>query len=163
MRDALLGRPVADIDIATDAWPEAVVTLARAKRLRPVPTGIEHGTITVVVDGAPHEVTTFRRDVETDGRRAVVAFADNLEEDAARRDFTMNALYADAAGNVTDPVGGIADLEARRIRFVGHAEDRVREDYCASCASSASTPGLATPRRGWTPTRSLPLRRIPTE
>jgi poly(A) polymerase len=129
VRDALLGRPVADIDIATDAWPEAVVTLARAKGLRPVPTGIEHGTITVVVDGAPHEVTTFRRDVETDGRRAVVAFADNLEEDAARRDFTMNALYADAAGNVTDPVGGIADLEARRIRFVGHAEDRVREDY----------------------------------
>lgn len=129
VRDALLGRPVADIDIATDARPETVMALATARGFRAVPTGIEHGTITVVVAGAPYEVTTFRRDLETDGRRAVVAFSDRLEEDAARRDFTMNALYADAAGQVTDPVGGLADLSARRIRFVGAAEDRVREDY----------------------------------
>ncbi len=129
VRDALLGRPVADIDIATDARPETVVRLAAASGFRAVPTGIEHGTITVVVDSAPYEVTTFRRDLETDGRRAVVAFSERLEEDAARRDFTMNALYADAGGHVIDPVGGIADLKARRIRFVGVAEDRVREDY----------------------------------
>lgn len=129
VRDGLLERPVADIDISTDARPERVMTLAGAEGLRAVPTGIDHGTVTLIADGVPHEVTTFRRDVETDGRRAVVAFSDRIEEDAARRDFTMNALYADAAGNVTDPVGGIPDLRARRVRFVGLPEDRVREDY----------------------------------
>ena len=129
VRDGLLGRPVADIDISTDARPERVMALAGAEGLRAVPTGIDHGTVTLIADGVPHEVTTFRRDVETDGRRAVVAFSDRIEEDAARRDFTMNALYADAAGNVTDPVGGIPDLRARRVRFVGLPEDRVREDY----------------------------------
>jgi poly(A) polymerase len=129
VRDALLGRPVSDIDISTDARPETVISLASANGLRAVPTGIDHGTVTVIAHGAPHEVTTFRRDVETDGRRAVVAFADTLQEDAARRDFTMNALYADAEGNVTDPVGGVADLHAHRIRFVGLPEDRVREDF----------------------------------
>lgn len=129
VRDALLGRPVADIDISTDARPETVMRLAEANGLRAVPTGIDHGTITVIANGAPHEVTTFRRDVETDGRRAVVAYADTLQEDAARRDFTMNALYADAKGNISDPVGGIPDLRARRVRFVGLPEDRVREDY----------------------------------
>ncbi|HQU69737.1 MAG TPA: CCA tRNA nucleotidyltransferase [Albidovulum sp.] len=129
VRDGLLGRAVADIDITTDARPARVVELAEAAGFRVVPTGIDHGTVTLIVGGTPHEVTTFRRDVETDGRRATVAFADGLEEDAARRDFTMNALYADANGEVTDPVGGLADLEARRIRFVGDAETRVREDY----------------------------------
>ncbi len=129
VRDSLLGRSVADIDIATDARPKRVIELAEAAGLRAVPTGIDHGTITVIANGVPHEVTTFRRDVETDGRRAVVAFSDRLEEDAARRDFTMNALYADREGRVTDPVGGLADLKARRIRFVGDAQDRVREDY----------------------------------
>lgn len=129
VRDALLGRHVADVDIATDARPAQVVALAKAAGLRAVPTGIDHGTVTLVADGTPFEVTTFRRDVETDGRRATIAFADRLEEDAARRDFTMNALYADALGAVTDPVGGLADLAARRIRFVGDAETRVREDY----------------------------------
>ena len=129
VRNALLGVPVADVDIATDARPEAVTRLAEAAGLRVVPTGIEHGTVTVIAGGVPHEVTTFRRDVETDGRRAVVAFAQDVAEDAARRDFTMNALYADARGNVIDPLGGLPDLVARRLRFVGDAHQRIREDY----------------------------------
>ena len=114
VRNALIGAPVSDIDLTTDARPERVVELARAAGLKPVPTGIEHGTITVVAHGTPIEVTTFRRDVETDGRRATVAFSDDIAEDAARRDFTMNALYADARGQVADPLGtGLADLAAR--------------------------------------------------
>ncbi len=94
VRNALLGVAVTDVDIATDAPPGSVTELAEAAGLRAIPTGIDHGTITVVSDGIPHEVTTFRRDVATDGRRAVVAFTDRVEEDAARRDFTMNAIYA---------------------------------------------------------------------
>lgn len=129
VRNALMGLPVADIDIATDARPDRVVTLADDARLKVVPTGIDHGTVTIIAGGAPHEVTTFRRDVETDGRRAVVAYSDRLEEDAARRDFTMNALYADASGRVVDPLGGLSDLRARRVRFVGEPEARIREDY----------------------------------
>ncbi len=129
VRNVLLGTPADDIDIATDARPEAVAALAHAAGLRPVPTGIEHGTITVISGGQGFEVTTFRRDVETDGRRAVIAFSDDLAEDAARRDFTMNALYADRAGRVIDPVGGLPDLAARRLRFVGDPECRIREDY----------------------------------
>jgi len=129
VRNALLGVAVADVDIATDATPDVVTEIAQAAGFRVVPTGIEHGTVTVIAQGVAHEVTTFRRDVETDGRRAVVAFSDNLHEDAMRRDFTMNALYADARGNVTDPVGGIPDLLARRLRFVGDAQARIREDH----------------------------------
>lgn len=130
VRDALMGQAVGDIDISTDARPEAVQALAEAAGLKPVPTGIEHGTITVVSGGIPHEVTTFRRDVETDGRRAVVAFADTMEEDAHRRDFTMNALYADAAGQVVDPLGqGLQDLAARHLRFIDDPDQRIREDY----------------------------------
>jgi poly(A) polymerase len=129
VRNALLGAPVGDIDIATDARPEAVMALAGAAGLRAVPTGIDHGTVTLVVDGRPHEVTTFRRDVETHGRHATVAFSDDPAEDAARRDFTMNALYADAGGIVFDPLGGLADLRARRVRFIGRARDRIAEDY----------------------------------
>ncbi|MGX9853844.1 CCA tRNA nucleotidyltransferase [Limimaricola variabilis] len=130
VRNALIGAPVSDIDLTTDARPERVVELARAAGLKPVPTGIEHGTITVVAHGTPIEVTTFRRDVETDGRRATVAFSDDIAEDAARRDFTMNALYADARGHVADPLGsGLADLAVRRLRFIGDAHDRIREDY----------------------------------
>lgn len=128
VRNALLGQPVADIDISTDAMPERVVALAEATGLKAVPTGIEHGTITVIAEGVGHEITTFRRDVETDGRRAVVAFSTRIEDDAARRDFTMNALYADATGAVVDPMGGLADLWARRVRFVGDADERIRED-----------------------------------
>lgn len=129
VRDGLLGVPVGDLDISTDALPETVRDLALAQGFKVVPTGIAHGTVTVVAEGRPHEITTFRRDVETDGRRAVVAYSDRIEEDAIRRDFTMNALYADAAGRVIDPLGGLPDLMARRVRFVGRPEDRIREDY----------------------------------
>lgn len=129
VRNALLGVPVSDYDIATDALPQTVTNLAESAGLKVVPTGIEHGTVTVVSGGKPHEVTTFRRDVETDGRRAVVAFSTDVAEDAARRDFTMNALYATAAGDVIDPLGGLPDLHARRVRFVGDASQRIAEDY----------------------------------
>ncbi|AWB50074.1 CCA tRNA nucleotidyltransferase [Gemmobacter aquarius] len=129
VRNALLGEPVSDYDIATDATPERVTNLAEKAGLKVVPTGIEHGTVTVVSGGKPHEVTTFRRDVETDGRHAVVAFSTDVAEDAARRDFTMNALYATAAGEVIDPLGGLPDLMARRVRFVGDAAQRIAEDY----------------------------------
>lgn len=129
VRNALLGAPVNDIDISTDARPARVMKLAKDAGLNAIPTGIDHGTITVVADGIPHEITTFRHDVETDGRRAVVAFSDNVEGDARRRDFTMNALYARSDGTVVDPLGGIEDLKARRLRFIDNAEDRIREDY----------------------------------
>ncbi|MFZ1470942.1 MAG: CCA tRNA nucleotidyltransferase [Paracoccaceae bacterium] len=129
VRNALLGVPVADVDIATDARPEIVSDLAKSAGLKVVPTGIEHGTVTVIVGGIPHEITTFRRDVQTDGRRAVVAFSDRLLDDAARRDFTMNALYVRPDGTLIDPLGGLPDLQARRVRFVGDAETRIREDY----------------------------------
>lgn len=129
VRNALLGQPVADIDLATDALPKIVSDIAETAGFRVVPTGIDHGTVTVIAGGVPHEVTTFRRDVETDGRRAVIAYSTELAEDAARRDFTMNALYADAAGKVVDPLGGLPDLQARRVRFVGDAATRIAEDY----------------------------------
>ncbi|MBN7783443.1 CCA tRNA nucleotidyltransferase [Ponticoccus gilvus] len=129
VRNALLGAPVADVDISTDARPETVIALARAAGLKPVPTGIDHGTVTVVARGEPFEVTTYRADVETDGRRAVVRFADTMAEDAVRRDFTMNALYADRRGTVVDPLGGLPDLRARHLRFIQDAAQRIREDY----------------------------------
>ena len=129
VRNALLDEPVSDIDIATDARPETVMERAAVAGLKPVPTGIDHGTVTVVADGRGFEVTSFRRDVATDGRRAEVAFSDRLEDDASRRDFTINALYADAAGKVIDPVGGLPDLAARRLRFVGDPDQRIAEDY----------------------------------
>jgi poly(A) polymerase len=129
VRNALLGVPVADVDLSTDATPETVTNVAEAAGFKVVPTGIDHGTVTVIAGGVPHEVTTFRRDVETDGRRAVVAFSTHIEDDANRRDLTMNALYADRHGNVIDPLGGLPDLLARRVRFVGDAETRIREDY----------------------------------
>lgn len=130
VRNGLLGEPVHDIDITTDARPERVMDLAQAAGIKAVPTGIDHGTVTLVQEGHPFEVTTLRRDVSTDGRRATVAFTDRLEEDAARRDFTMNALYASADGTVLDPTGeGLADLKARNLRFIGEPVDRIREDY----------------------------------
>ncbi|MDQ1900749.1 CCA tRNA nucleotidyltransferase [Paracoccus sp. WLY502] len=129
VRNALLGEPVGDLDLATDAPPEVVMRLAQAAGLKPVPTGIDHGTVTVVSDGRGFEVTTLRHDVETDGRHAVVAFSDDLDQDARRRDFTMNALYADRHGTVIDPVGGLDDLRARRLRFVGDPAQRIAEDY----------------------------------
>ncbi len=129
VRNELLGAPVADVDLASDARPETVMNLAEQAGLHPVPTGIEHGTITVVSGGIGYEVTTFRKDVETDGRRAVIAFADAVEQDAHRRDFTMNALYATAEGVLLDPLGGLDDLVKRRVRFIDDAGDRIREDY----------------------------------
>ncbi|MEM6305651.1 MAG: CCA tRNA nucleotidyltransferase [Pseudomonadota bacterium] len=129
VRNALLGRADSDIDIATDALPEKVMDLAAAAGLKAVPTGIDHGTVTVVAGGKPFEITTFRRDVETDGRRAVVAFSTDIAEDARRRDFTMNALYATPDGRVVDPLGGLPDLHARRIRFIENADARIKEDY----------------------------------
>jgi poly(A) polymerase len=129
VRNALLGFPVADIDIATDAVPDAVIALTRAAGLKPVPTGLDHGTVTVVAEGRPFEVTTFRHDVETFGRRAVVAFSTDIAADAARRDFTMNALYVRPDGTLVDPLGGLPDLRARRVRFVGEPERRIAEDY----------------------------------
>jgi poly(A) polymerase len=129
VRDALLGRPVGDIDLATDAEPPRVITLAEAAGLKAVPTGLGHGTVTLVAAGVPYQVTTFRRDVQTFGRHAVVAFADDMHEDAARRDFTMNAIYAAPDGAVVDPLGGLPDLRAGRVRFVGDPARRIAEDY----------------------------------
>ncbi|MFZ0097271.1 MAG: CCA tRNA nucleotidyltransferase [Gemmobacter sp.] len=129
VRNALLDRPVSDIDIATDADPHTVSDIAESAGFKVVPTGIDHGTVTVISHGIPHEVTTFRQDIETDGRRAVVAYSPHIEDDAARRDFTMNALYARRDGTVIDPLGGLPDLLARRLRFVGDADARIREDY----------------------------------
>lgn len=129
VRNALLKREVSDVDIATPLTPDEVSKRLTAAGLGAVPTGIEHGTVTAISEGTPFEVTTLRRDVSTDGRRAVVAFTTEWKEDAARRDFTMNALYATADGEVIDLVGGVADLEEGRVRFVGDPTTRIREDY----------------------------------
>jgi poly(A) polymerase len=129
VRNSLMGLPVADIDIATTLLPETVVERAEAAGIKAVPTGIAHGTVTLVIDGKPFEITTLRRDVETDGRRAVVAFSRDWQADAERRDLTINALYASADGEVVDLVGGLADLERRNIRFIGDAATRIAEDH----------------------------------
>ena len=130
VRDAVLGRPVADIDIATPLTPQETMTALTAAGLKYAPTGVEHGTITAIAGGKGFEVTTLRRDVETDGRRAVVAFTDDWSEDAQRRDFRLNALYLDAEGALYDPVGGgVEDALAGRVVFVGDARTRIREDY----------------------------------
>jgi poly(A) polymerase len=129
VRNALLRRPIDDIDIATTLTPDAVIAALKAAKLKAVPTGVDHGTVTAVSHGRQFEVTTLRRDVETDGRRAVVAFTTDWAEDAARRDFRLNAIYADAHGRLYDPTGGgLGDIKAGRIVFVGHAETRIRED-----------------------------------
>ena len=130
VRNALIGQPISDIDIATTLSPQDVIKALGAAGLKAVPTGVEHGTVTAVSEGKPFEVTTLRRDVETDGRRAVVAFTDDWMEDAQRRDFTLNSLYAKRDGTIFDPTGhGVADARAGRIIFVGEATQRIREDY----------------------------------
>jgi len=129
VRNALLGVNVADVDIATPAPPKEVMRLANAAGLKAIPTGIQHGTVTVISDHMPFEVTTLREDVETFGRHARVAFTDDWAADARRRDFTINALYCDADGNIYDPLGGYPDVVARRVRFIGDPEERIREDY----------------------------------
>ncbi|MBI5318020.1 CCA tRNA nucleotidyltransferase [Bradyrhizobium sp.] len=129
VRNALLGLPVADIDIATTALPEEVIRRAEAAGIKSVPTGIDHGTVTLVLDKHPFEVTTLREDTETFGRKAKVAFGRDWMRDAERRDFTINGLSVDAAGLVHDYVGGLADIAERRVRFIGNATERIAEDY----------------------------------
>jgi len=129
VRDALLGRPVSDVDIATPARPEEVIAAAEAAGLKAIPTGVEHGTVTVLAEAHAYEITTLREDVETYGRHAKVAFTADWEADARRRDFTLNALYCDADGALFDPLGGWPDLAQRRIRFIGDPGARIREDY----------------------------------
>ena len=130
VRDTLLGHPVKDIDAASPLTPDEVMARLTAAGIRHVPTGLDHGTVTAVLPGGPVEITTLRKDVSTDGRRATVAFSDDWREDAARRDFTINALYADPqTGEIFDWFDGLADLEARRVRFIGDARERIREDH----------------------------------
>ena len=129
VRNALIGAQTTDIDMATPVPPEGVIDFAKAAGLKAIPTGLAHGTVTIVARGEPFEITTFRKDVETDGRRAVVALSESLDEDAHRRDFTMNAIYATPEGDLIDPLGGTADLRARRVRFIDDPKARIREDY----------------------------------
>jgi len=129
VRNALLGMPIAEVDVATTAVPEEVVKRVTAAGFKPVPTGIEHGTVTVVIDKHPFEVTTLRKDVETYGRHAKVEFGRDWKADAERRDFTINALSATRDGTVYDYAGGLDDLERRRVRFIGDPAKRIAEDY----------------------------------
>ncbi len=128
VRDAVAGRAVGDIDVATPTRPAEVIRLLDAARIRALPTGLAHGTVTAAIAGSSFEITTLRRDVETDGRHAVVAFTDDWAADAERRDFTMNALFCDLDGSLYDPVGGLADLHAGRVRFIGDGRRRLAED-----------------------------------
>lgn len=129
VRNTLLNHPVPDVDIATTARPETVLSRSQDAGLKAIGTGLEHGTITVIADGFPYEVTTLREDIETFGRQARVVFGRDWEKDARRRDFTMNALYVDRNGHLHDPLGGLEDCLARRVRFIGNADGRIREDY----------------------------------
>ncbi|OCW59140.1 CCA tRNA nucleotidyltransferase [Hoeflea olei] len=129
VRNALMELPVTDTDLATTWPPQEVVARAEAAGIRAVPTGIDHGTVTLVIDGRGFEITTLRRDAETDGRRAKVVFGTDWQLDAERRDFTINALYADSSGKVIDPVGGLADIATRTVRFIGDADERIAEDH----------------------------------
>ena len=129
VRNALIGEPPGDVDVATTALPDEVIRRVEAAGFKAVPTGVEHGTITVVIESRPYEVTTLREDVETFGRKAKVAFGRDWKADAERRDFTINALSVSPDGTVHDYVGGLADLEARRVRFIGDAATRIAEDY----------------------------------
>src|SRR5580704_14036728 len=129
VRNALLDLPIGDIDIATTALPDEVIRRAKAAGIKSVPTGIEHGTVTLVVDAQPFEVTTLREDAETFGRKARVAFGRDWAADARRRDFTINGLSVDADGVVHDHVGGLDDIAARRVRFIGDPNQRIAEDY----------------------------------
>ena len=177
VRDALAGRPVADIDLATPDPPDSVTRRLRAAGLKAVPTGLDHGTVTAVADHRGFEVTTLRRDVETDGRHAVVLYTDDWREDAARRDFTINAMSMSPDGAVFDYFGGIADLRAGRVRFVGDPATRIAEDYLrvlrffrfwvrygaeapdpeATAAIQRAVPGLArlSPERVWNELRRI--------
>ncbi len=172
VRDSLLGKDIHDIDCATPLLPAEVIDRCKEAGIRTVPTGIDHGTVTAIMDGGNVEITTLRRDVSTDGRRATVAFAQEWKEDASRRDFTINALYAHPETlEISDFFGGVEDLEAGRVRFIGDARERIREDHLrilryfrfqtrfgddwddeatAACEELASTlKGLSRERVGW--------------
>lgn len=130
VRNLVMGKPISDLDLSTQLTPDETEAALEAAGIRSVPTGKDYGTITAVVDGAPYEITSLREDVETDGRRAVVTYTTDWAKDAQRRDFYLNALYADIEGNVYDPTGeGLADAQAGRVSFIGEAEQRIREDY----------------------------------
>src|SRR6195952_5294484 len=129
VRNALLNIPIGDIDIATTALPDEVIRRARAAGIKSVPTGIQHGTVTLVVESQPFEITTLREDIETFGRKAKVAFGLDWARDAQRRDFTINGLSVDADGAVHDHVGGLQDIAAKRVRFIGDPDRRIAEDY----------------------------------
>ncbi|WP_112941080.1 MULTISPECIES: CCA tRNA nucleotidyltransferase [unclassified Rhizobium] len=129
VRNSLMGLDVSDIDVATTLTPDVVIERAKEAGIKAVPTGVEHGTVTLVIDRKPFEVTTLRADVETDGRRATVAFSTDWQTDAERRDLTINALYVGENGEVVDLVGGLVDIEKRNIRFIGDAATRIKEDY----------------------------------
>ncbi|MCB1473008.1 MAG: CCA tRNA nucleotidyltransferase [Rhodobiaceae bacterium] len=172
VRSALAGSAPADVDCATTAPPQRVMDIAAQAGLHAIPTGIDHGTVTVVVDGKPVEITTLRTDVETHGRHATVAFGSDWLADAARRDFTVNAFYLDAHGHVHDPVGGAADITARRIRFIGSPAARIAEDYLrilrffrfvASFEASADHEALSAIVAGRTGLRQLSAERVRKE
>ena len=129
VRDALVGKEVKDVDAATILLPEATMALLEKAGIKAIPTGIAHGTVTAAIDGKTFEVTTLRRDVQTDGRHAVVAYTDDWKADAARRDFTMNAMYLSPAGELFDYFGGGMDLREGRVKFIGDAAARIAEDY----------------------------------
>ncbi|WVX51267.1 CCA-adding enzyme [Roseobacter fucihabitans] len=152
VRDAVLGLGGSDIDMASDATPQQVTRLAEAQGFKVVPTGIDHGTVTVVAEGTGFEITTFRKDVKTDGRRAEVAFCGDMKSDAERRDFTLNALYATADGQIIDPLGsGLRDCLARRIRFIEDAGARIREDYLRILRYFRFHAWYADPEQGFCP------------
>lgn len=130
VRDAIIGRVVNDIDFATTLLPDKIITHLKEAKIKFVPTGIEHGTISAIIDKNPYEITSFRKDIETFGRHANVEFTSDIKSDAKRRDFTINALYCNKAGEVFDPTGkGIDDLKSKKIAFVGNPVDRIEEDY----------------------------------
>lgn len=177
VRNSLMGMAVADIDIATTLLPQAVMERARAAGIKAVPTGIDHGTVTLVIEGKPYEVTTLRADVATDGRHAEVAFGADWQVDANRRDLTINALYADQSGEVIDLVGGLVDIETGTVRFIGVAAERIAEDYLRvlrffrffawygrgrpdaeglrACASARSKLSTLSAERVWSETKKL--------
>lgn len=172
VRDSLLGTPPKDIDVATVLTPAQVTAALAHARLRAAPTGIDHGTVTAVAEGVPVEITTLRADVSTDGRRATVAFTEDWSVDARRRDFTVNALYLTPALTVFDPVGGLDDLQKNRVRFIGDAGQRIREDYLrilrffrfsARFASAFDEAGLAACTRLQDGLRSLSAERVGSE
>jgi len=173
VRDELLGRKVTEVDFATTALPETVMERAKAAGIKSVPTGIEHGTVTLIAGGRGYQVTTLREDVETDGRHAVVRFGTDWEADARRRDFTINALSVDADGAVYDPVGGYSDILALRVRFIGDADKRIAEDclrvlrlfrfHAECCSGPVDRAGLDAAIRGRHRLRALAAERITHE